>query len=345
MINNDLITHIIQKLHLNTEVVDELSTFMDTIHEFIEIDFTAEEYSQLISTREYTAGFKKRLLYKYSKPIQEMEIFIERCMTIGSETIRRSIFDVSKKTSALRRLYQKSTLIAHEIVYLIKGGYPSGAISRWRSLLETSLISMFIAMNNENISERYLDYEIIERHKELDTYLKHSEYLGLEKMPEDTIAKINETYSYIIEKYGADFSKSHGWASPVLRNKKIFLSDFMDFTSSQYFKPYYGFSNNYVHGGPKSLLYNLGYIDGVQGNDTISGPSNIGFTDPAQLTILSYYNSTMALFSSNPIKEELISLLHLYPMITRIGMAFMEAEQQIINSEKETRDSTNQNGA
>lgn len=100
-------------------------------------------------------------------------------------------------------------------------------------------------------------------------------------------------------------------------------------------KPYYKFANNYVHSGAKSLMYNLGFIDGVQGDNTIAAPSNIGFVDAAQLCALSFFNSTMAFLSISPNEEDFLLLINLYYKINRIANNFLEVEKKLIQEEKD----------
>lgn len=328
MLNNKLIQIIIDSLN-----IEDKGQFIN--EDFIEKDFEATEYSQLIQLREYQIGFTNRLLYRYSKPIQELEIFSELCKTIGNNTFQRLSAKYTNKQDAIRRLHQKSTLLSSEIIYLIKGGYSSAAISRWRTLLETSVVAVFLAMNNEEVSKRYIDYEIVETKKELNSYLENSKYIGFEEIPEEVILRINNRYNEILLKYGREFKNDFGWASKVLNNAKPNLHILMDFTDSQYMKPFYRFSNNYIHGGSKSLLYNLGYINGILGDNTISSPSNIGFTDSAQLCALSYYNSTLAFLSVAPNEEDLSLMTMLYYKISRIANEFSEIEEEIRKDEEE----------
>ena len=70
-------------------------------------------------------------------------------------------------------------------------------------------------------------------------------------------------------------------------------------SSTHDLKPFYKFSNNYVHSGTKSLMFNIGTINGLFPDDTLTASSNIGFTDPAQLCLLSMFNSTLAFLSLN----------------------------------------------
>lgn len=330
MLNKNLIEEILKNLKIDNEV--NFSN-LENDEILIDKDFEAIDYSQLIQIREYKQGFTNRLLYRYSDPIQELEIFSELCKTIGHNTYNRLELEADNKEEAIRRLHQKSTLICSEIIYLIKGGYPAAALSRWRTLFETSIIAIFLAINDEEIAKRYIDYTIVESKNELDSYLENSSYLGFEEIPKHKINHINAKYDEILKTYGKDFKKNYGWASKVLNIKQPNLHDLMDFTDSLYMKPFYKFSNNYIHGGAKSLFYNLGYIDGVLGESTIASSSNIGFTDPAQLCALSYFNSTLAFLSVAPTEEDLMLLIDLYYKINRIANKFSQIENKIIKEE------------
>lgn len=343
MINNELLKQIFKSLNIDISEDIELESILEIMNEegTFEKDFSANDYSSLIEMREYAIGFKNRLMHSYSKPIQELEIFAEFCKTIGNNVFNRINNDDEKsaKTIVLLRLHQKSCLVSSEILYLIKGGYASAALSRWRTLFETSIIALFLALNDENTSQRYLDYEIIETYGELKAYKENVDFLGFEEISLDEQNKIQTIYDDMIKRYGKEFANDNGWASVVLNKNRPKLHDLMEYVNSQYMRPFYKFANNYVHSGAHSLMYNLGFIDGVQGDNTISAPSNIGFTDPAQLCALSFFNSTMAFLSIKPNEEDLTLLLGLYPKINRIANNFFEAENKLLEKEIEEQES------
>ena len=337
MINEKLIAQIFTTLKIELPQNIDIKSLIASLNVNYKFNntFTSNDYSSLIEIREYQLGFTNRLMHSYSKPIQELEIFSEICKSIGNNVCLR-LNENNKNTykeKALRRLHQKSTLITSEIIYLIKGGYASASLSRWRTLFETSIISLFLSVNNEITAERYIDYEIIDTKKELNTYIKNVDFLGFDKISSDEVNKIETKYNIILKKYGKDFKGNNAWASDILNKKVPNLHDFMDFVDSQYMKPYYKFSSNYVHSGAKSLMYNLGYINGSLNDNTISSPSNIGFTDSAQLCALSYFNSTLAFLSVSNNKDDLLLILELYSKINQIGTSFMNCEEQLIKSE------------
>jgi len=338
MINHKLLNQILDTLEINIpNDENSMNEFIYNINLYKD-GFSANEYSFLMTIREYKDGFGSRLMHSYSKPIQELEIFIEICKTIGNNVLNRVLNKNSSKTIALKRLHQKSVLISSEIVYLIKGGYSSAALSRWRTLLETSIIALFLSLNDELLSERYLDYEVVDTKKEMNTYKENFALLGFEKISENEQIELDKKYNSILKKYGNNFKNDNGWAAEILSKSRPNLHDFMDYLDLKYIKPYYKFSNNYVHSGAKSLMYNLGYIDGVDSDDnTICSPSNIGFTDPAQLCMLSFFNSTISLLNINPSEEDLISILSLYNQIKYISQSFLKIEKNLVDDESKVK--------
>lgn len=335
MINSELLKLVAPELEIDpTKIVELFSRLIDELAGS-KTKFAASDYRWLITHREYKQGFGNRLLYEYSAPIQDLELYTELCRTIALGVSKRLARPHEIRVTTLRRLFEKSTLIASEVLHLIKGGYPSAAMSRWRSLLETSVIAVFLAVSENEVSERYLAYAKVEAKKELNTYLQYFHHLGYDEIPKETIEMVTKGYEKAKEVYGSDFTKDFGWAYQKLEKKKITFHDLLEYTNSSYMKPYYKLANNYVHGGPKSLLHNLGYIDGVLEDHTISAPSNIGFTDPAQLTALSYFNSTFAFFTTSPDKTGFTQIVEAYGRINVIAEQFHSVEQDIVAREKE----------
>ncbi|KLE08960.1 DUF5677 domain-containing protein [Aliarcobacter butzleri] len=333
MINSQLLKQILKSAKIEVEIEDiDLSDIGNELG-LSEKEFLAEDYSLLIKIREYEIGFTNRLMHSYSKPIQDLEIFIEICKSIGINIHNRIGNNKTSKFITLKRLHQKSCLLSSEIIYLIKGGYASAALARWRTLLETSIVSLFLALNNDELSEKYLDYEIIERKKELNSYLENIDFLGFEKIDLNIQQEIENEYSLILNKYGKNFKNDYGWASKILKKEKPNLHDFINYLNLEYIKPFYKFSNNYVHSGTKSLMFNIGTINGLFPDDTLTASSNIGFTDPAQLCLLSMFNSTLAFLSLNSDEKDLLNLISLYLKINSIAKSFNEIENKIIEDE------------
>ena len=70
------------------------------------------------------------------------------------------------KLNAIVKIQARAIQIANEIFILLKAGYPDGANARWRSLHELAVISFFLKDSPDEVSQRYLEHELIKRFKD-----------------------------------------------------------------------------------------------------------------------------------------------------------------------------------
>jgi len=89
---------------------------------------------------------------------------------------------------------------------------------------------------------------------------------------------------------------------------------------------------NSVHSGPKSIFYNIG-LSNLR-DVLLVGPSNIGFTDPAQLSSISLLQITSLIIRMNPTYENLIVINALEKLNTEIPVVFDNIQKQIEDEER-----------
>jgi Family of unknown function (DUF5677) len=304
----------------------------------LDIEFCrTDDYINLLKNRDYRTGFISRILHDYSDSFYLLEIFFEKCLGILVNFREKNIKKMSKNPSflALLRLLGRSILISGEIIILLKNGFPSGALARWRSLFETSIFSMLISSKGNSLAKRYLDYIDIETYNEAKTYKENSAYLEIEDHEIDLL-KLEKRKNELEKIYGIEFSKQNGWAVNFLNIKKGKLPSIKEILielKQTHMYPYYKFSNIPLHAGPKNLFFDLAKINGNIDDKIVAGPSNIGFTEPAQLTALSLYNSVGALLSVHPKEEHILELIILRTQIKEIGTRFLEVQANIEKKE------------
>ena len=176
----------------------------------------------LKKNRKDISKFKKRLNKTWKTAINQLEIFISFNLEYGvivSDSYRKeNPNDVKFET--LLRLHARSCQIACEILELIKEGFADGAMARWRSLHEISVLANFLEKGTEELCQRYLDYYFIENHYEILEYQKNCERLGYESLSEEKIEESRKLVEVQKEKYGNDFSRPYGWIGNTLPKKK-----------------------------------------------------------------------------------------------------------------------------
>src|SRR5690606_25692448 len=64
--------------------------------------------------------------------------------------------DNDEVMAALAHLFPRALLVTQEIICLMRGGYPDGALARWRSLHEITVTAMYIAKVGKDAAIAYL---------------------------------------------------------------------------------------------------------------------------------------------------------------------------------------------
>ena len=138
--------------------------------------------SSMLADRErIRTGFQKRQCEKWGKPLDLLMMLKESAHEIGEERntfLQRTpgieqdfIFD------ALRKLHARGCLLTSEIHDLLQGGYASGAMARWRTLHEITVIASFIRQHGQEIAERYLLHHQVEAYRSAVQYNENAERL------------------------------------------------------------------------------------------------------------------------------------------------------------------------
>lgn len=200
---------------------------------------------------------------------------------------------------ALTRLTARGLLVADEIQHLLAGGYPSGALGRWRSLHEGSVIAIIIAENDEKTAQRYLEHEIVDRARAAVIYKEHADAIGERPLDDDELERILRRRDEAVAYYGETFKGDYGWAADIIRGphlRKLEAEAGLDSL-----RPYYLHANHPIHAGSRNLLNEIG---SDLTDSLLAGPSSKGLTDPIQLTALTLTRLVQTLLYSGPDQDD-----------------------------------------
>lgn len=307
----------------------KLETLLDELSQSLPENSSFEkEYKHLLRFREYNKGYISRLLFDYAEGMELLEIFKEKILAIGNQFYQENKKNKTYKFKVLTALYDRAVLVASEVITLMQNGFASGALSRWRTLYETSVIAIFLSINEEVISERYLKYDAVERLSNARRYNEKSSALGFGKLSKRTIEKIQKEVDNLKSVFGSDFAKNYGWSKPVFPNKNPTFYDIVHKTDIDYMYPFYDLSCHYVHSGVHGVFYNIGKIYGTTGDKRFSGQSNVGFVDTAQITAFSLLHVIEAYVLLKPSLDNLVNIWFLRKMVTDIANAFMRGQEK-----------------
>ena len=101
--------------------------------------------------------------------------------------------------------------LTQQTYILLKNGSASGAMARWRSVFECSVVMLFLLKYPES-SEPYIEHAKINEYKYHKSILKLAGEEKFNKFNKDYFNILTQKYKSLIRKYGKTFSKDYGWA-------------------------------------------------------------------------------------------------------------------------------------
>lgn len=287
--------------------------------------------------RKYQKGFENRLYQKWKEPLNLFEYLIKISLESGME-LKDKINKTTNSTdnfkeSALIKLHARALQISNEILVLLKSGYADGANARWRSLHELAVISFFLLNNNNDVSRRYLEHEIIKNFKELKDYKAYYKKLGYLPIGRKEFNKIKSEKERLCSIYDDNFQSDYGWIpSSILSKSNRDFRTLEKYVKLDRLRPFYNLSCDAVHGGSKGF-YRLGLMDNYQHKILLAGASNYGLADPIQNAAISLLQITICLLNLEPNFENIIQMNIMDNFTNEIGTKAVNVQKQIEKDE------------
>lgn len=277
----------------------------------------------LRNERKQIKAFQRRNFLRWKSAFDQIEMIWQSAQEIGGEFRAEFENEAAEnqdyKFEAMTRLHGRGMLVAAEAIHLLKGGYPDGAMSRWRTLHEIFVVSVFLSRANKEISRRYLAHLEISRAKAATQVNYYSERANLEPFSDEEIREIEERKDAIFTEFGKKMKEPFGWACPAFKDKsERWNPNFMDleeYVGLDHWRPRYKWASQHTHAGSRDLGALLGMSEATTPMILV-GPSNSGFVDPLQMTALHISNLTVTLILTREnidtlvMSKSLIQLAH-----------------------------------
>lgn len=295
----------------------------------------------LNSQRALLKGFEYRLYRRWKDPLDLLECLI-RISSESGESHASKLAKITDKTNSYKRtalikIHARALQISNEILALLKSGYADGAFARWRSLHELAVISFFLKNNNDEVSRRYLEHDVIKRFKEAKDYKAFYKKLRYPAFGRKEFNSIRKEHDNLINKYGKDFEYRNGfeWIPRSILPDRNFRA-LEKHVKLDKLHPFYNLSCNAVHGGARGF-YRLGLMDKCQDDLHLVGPSNYGLADPIQNTAISLLHVTVCLLCEEPDFESIVQMHTMNNYVNEIGPKAVEIQRTIEKEEASRR--------
>jgi hypothetical protein len=281
-------------------------------------------------------AFEKRLYEGWREPIDLLECLIRISLESGvayKERLSKNTDykNPSPKTIALINIHGRALQIANEILTLLKSGYADGASARWRSLHELAVISFFLKAAPDEVSNRYLEHDIIKRCKDAKDYKTYYRKLGYAPLGRRTFGTLSKLKDQLCKKYDDGFESDYGWIPKSIMKDRNFRK-LEEEVKLDAMHPFYNRSCHAVHGGSRGF-YRLGLMEHRQNELLLAGPSNYGLADPFQNTAMSLVQVTVCLLNLNADFEGIIQMQIMLKYITEIANKAVKIQKDIEKKE------------
>lgn len=250
------------------------------------------------------SGFEARLLSRWMPAFAYGYSVLELAREAGTAWLnhkrRGGEVNPDQTDGAVLRLHMKMCQIASEVFGLMRTGHADGALGRWRSLHEAVVVATFLRQSDAKVAEKFSNYLFVQKYLGLTEYQRFAPRLGFDRLDSASAKVVKRHYRAIVGHMSPDererFSSPFGWAAEAIGKKRVVLEDLEEAAGLGRYRPVYRWSNDRIHATPNSLLSSLG--DPTRKTLTLAGPSNVGFTDPAQFTCLHLAHGTRALVNT-----------------------------------------------
>ncbi|MDP2029191.1 MAG: DUF5677 domain-containing protein [Thiobacillus sp.] len=293
-----------------------------------DMEYAAQQYVQ--------ESFRYGMEERWGRGLDYLRMLLTSCRDIGQQTMKRHSKSKSKQNMYRRwvmiRLHTRACQVSDEIICLMENGFADGAMARWRTLHEISIVAALIADGDEDLAERYILHDAVEVKRQADDYDETQVPLGFSPIGKRHRRGIEQQYEAALNRFGTTFAHPYGWAAKHLNLKKPTFKDLQEAADRAGMSSHYKMASFNVHASARSLFFNLASI----GDQTIfpAGRSNAGLVDPGERTA-----HTLALITSLYVGhtlniDRIIELKALLRIRDAVGPALWGANKRLERDEQ-----------
>lgn len=249
-------------------------------------------------------GFERRNYSRWKNSIDHFEMLIVVASELGEANARElhqwSKDEESHVFSAITQLHAKAILVSNEVLCLLLGGFPDGALARWRTLHELNVIAAYIEKHGDIIAKNYLASFYFNARRAANQLNEYSDRANLERFTQEELRDFDQVCDEVSKEIGRNIKSEFDWANLEKSKRKLTLFDLEKDVGMDHWRPRYRWASQHNHGGHRPYDKMLGLKESEQ-EVALIGKSNSGFVDPLQMASMSlaHITSTHLLIKPN----------------------------------------------
>lgn len=329
--------------------IEELEQMMGGLHEAMPnivgnvVTSVAEDLFKELKDRWEVQGvleafeieqFREGLEERWGQALDLLRMLLTICREMGADAHKRFRRSKSKRHQfrrfVLQRLHIRACQVADEIINLLENGFADGAMARWRTLHEISVIATLIETGTEDLAERYILHDAVDVKREYDEYNRSLVPLGYRPISVAERKRIEADFAEVVGRFGQSFKEPFGWAAERVKGKPTFKS-LQEEAGRASMTSYYKLASYNVHAGARAMFYRLS--DMADSGLLIAGRSNAGLMEPGQNTAFTLVQITCALISTPSNIERVVEVKSLLVIRDAIPKALARADRKLRRDE------------
>ena len=284
-------------------------------------------------------GFEERLYERWGDALDRFYEVVVCAQEIGAsftdDHMQEAGADNDLVFEVLSRNHARACLTALEVWTLLRGGYPTGAHARWRTLHELAVVCTVIGNHRHipDLAERYLLHEVVVSAKDARIYQSVCADIGYEPLSQEEFASMQEDEAELVARFGASFKNEWGWAAPLFKEPSFSLLE--NLAGLGHLHGFHRWASHGVHAGSKGAALNVVHR-GPHGFK-LAGPTNHGLADPGHGALRSLQQVTVAyLFDGRPDTgdpDDLVAAEAVQILVDEAGDSLLAAHAQLEKDE------------
>ena len=206
--------------------------------------------------------FEERLRKHWQKPLGLLDMFVSIATEAGDDFNNEFRSDAVCKGDAvfesLTRLHVRACQLSSAILVLLRSGYADDAHARWRSLHEISVVSCIISQHGQELAERYLLHDTIQRYKLAQQHQEYAERINEEPISQEDFDRLKLEHDQLVDEFGLSFKEDYGWASSTLGAHYSTIKGIEEHVNLDHMRPYYRMASDNVHANSHGSNFRIG---------------------------------------------------------------------------------------
>ena len=317
---------------------DVTDDFIDPAAEALLAKLMQSFPSMLKEQRQHQRLFEKGLRKRWKMPLDLLELFISVATEAGMDFNDEFGDDAARSEDAvfeaLIRLHARACQVSSEVLTLLRSGYADGAHARWRTLHEIAVVSCLINEHGQDLAEKYLLHDVIQRHKSARLHQEYAERINEDPLSREEFEQLESECEELVRRFGKSFKVDYGWAASVTGNERPTFVNIEKHADVDHMRPYYRMASINVHAGSHGAYFRLGQGLNTEDKILLPGPSTFGLADPGHATAISLCQTTVSLLTTRSTAPYLVVSRILMKLQDEIGEAFLEVHHQLESPEE-----------